>query len=184
MTTAERSSTKPATIDRLLVALIVLCGLAACFGVYDAARDRTVLAGDPSPSFRVTTASGTTVTQTSFGGELLLVNFWATWCPPCIDEMPSLEQFHRQYRDKGVVVLGVNVDEAEQSYKRFVQRAGITFDNTYDPNADLGAKFGTFRYPETYLINRQGQVLEKFVGAELWTSPQTVERITKHLPKG
>lgn len=171
-------------MDRLLVALIVLCGLGAAFGVWDAMRDKTVGPGDRSPSFRVTTASGSTVTQTAFGGELLLLNFWATWCPPCIEEMPSLEQFHRSYREKGVVVLGVNVDESEQTYQRFVRRAGITFENTFDPDAELGASFGTFRYPETYLINRRGEVLEKFVGAELWTSPQTVERIMRHLPQG
>jgi cytochrome c biogenesis protein CcmG/thiol:disulfide interchange protein DsbE len=184
MTRVKGTGSRPALMDRLLVALIVLCGLAASYGVYDAMRNKTIDAGDRSPSFQVTTASGASVTPTSFGGDLLLLNFWATWCPPCIEEMPSLEQFHRNYRDKGIVVLGVNVDESEQTYRNFVQRAGITFENTFDPGADLGARFGTFRYPETYLINRRGEVVEKFVGAEQWMSPQTLERITKHLPKG
>lgn len=181
---AKKPHNQPQTLDKLLIALIVLCGLGVSYGVYDAVRERVVQPGQRAPSFRVTTNQGSIVTPTSFGGELLLLNFWATWCPPCVEEMPSLEQFHRTYSSKGVVVLGVNVDQAEQTYQRFVQRSGISFANTFDPQAEIGASFGTFRYPETYLINREGRVLEKFVGAELWTSPQTVERITRHLPKG
>lgn len=171
-------------IDRALVVLIVLCGLGMSYGIYDAVRDRTVQPGDRAPSFHLTTNKGSTVTNTSFGGELLLVNFWATWCPPCVEEMPSLEQFHRKYGPRGVVVLGVNVDQGEQLYQRFVERSGITFANAFDPEAKIGARFGTFRYPETYLIDRKGRVLEKFVGAELWTSADTIERITRHLPQG
>ncbi|MCW5966834.1 MAG: TlpA family protein disulfide reductase [Bryobacterales bacterium] len=180
----QKSGANPQTVDRLLVALIVLCALGVSYGIYDAVREKIIQPGDRAPGFRLTTNQGATVTPTSFGGELLLVNFWATWCPPCVEEMPSLEQFHRTWSPKGIVVLGVNVDQAEQTYQSFVQRSGITFANSFDPDAEVGARFGTFRYPETYLINRDGRVLEKFVGAELWTSPQTVDRITRHLPKG
>ncbi len=183
MATVAHAGAKPQTTDRLLLGLIAICALAVCYGVFDAIRERVVQPGDRSPGFRLTTDRGATVTPTSFGGELLLVNFWATWCPPCVEEMPSLEQFHRTWAAKGVVVLGVNVDQTEQVYQSFVQRSGITFPNAFDPDAEIGARFGTFRYPETYLISREGRVLEKFVGAELWTSPATVEKITRHLPK-
>ena len=178
------TATKASTLDRMLLLLLVFCGVAVSYGIWDAIRDRTVSPGDRAPSFRVATNQGTTVTENSFGGELLLLNFWATWCPPCVEEMPSLQQFHEQYKDRGVVVLGVNVDEAEQTYLRFLQRSRISFANTFDPSAELGAQFGTYRYPETYLINRDGRVVDKFVGAELWTSADTVERIMKHLPRG
>jgi cytochrome c biogenesis protein CcmG, thiol:disulfide interchange protein DsbE len=170
-------------LDRMLVALLVCCSLAVAYGIWDAVRERTVQPGDRAPAFQVTTNQGTTISNTSFGGELLLLNFWATWCPPCVEEMPSLQQFHDLFKERGVVVMGVNVDEAEQTYQRFLQRSRISFANTFDPTADLGARFGTYRYPETYLINRQGKVVEKFVGAELWTSAEIVERITQHLPQ-
>jgi peroxiredoxin len=171
-------------IERFLVVLIALSAAVLSWGIYDAVRDKTVNAGDRAPRFRVATNTGQTVTETSFGGELLLVNFWATWCPPCVQEMPSLEQFHQNFRSKGVVVLGVNVDRSEQVYQQFIQRSGISFSNAFDPSAEISARFGTFKFPETYLINREGLVLEKFVGPEVWTSPQVVERIQRHLPKG
>jgi peroxiredoxin len=171
-------------IERFLLVLIALSVAALSYGIYDAVRDRTVNTGDRAPSFRLATNTGQTVTETSFGGELLLVNFWATWCPPCVQEMPSLEQFHQSFRAKGVVVLGVNVDRSEQVYQQFIQRSGISFANAFDPAADISARFGTFKFPETYLINREGRVLEKFVGPETWTNPDVVERIQRHLPKG
>lgn len=170
--------------ERFLFALIVLSTLILSYGIYDAVRDKTVNVGDRAPRFQVATTSGATIGSGSFGGELLLVNFWATWCPPCVQEMPSLERFHQTYGKRGVVVLGVNVDRSEQTYRQFMQRSGITFPNTFDPTADIGARFGTYKYPETYLINREGRVLEKFVGPEAWTSPEVVARIERHLPKG
>jgi len=184
MAKPETKSTSVFTVDRILITLLVLSVFGVSYGIHDAVRENLVEPGDRAPSFQLTTNLGSTVTPTSFGGDLLLVNFWATWCPPCIEEMPSLEQFHRTYGNQGVVVLGVNVDQAEQTYQRFVERSGVTFPNVFDPEAEVGARFGTFRYPETYLINRQGRVLEKFVGPELWTSPQVVEKITRHLPQG
>ncbi|MDZ7640375.1 MAG: TlpA disulfide reductase family protein [Bryobacterales bacterium] len=183
MSKAASNSANP-SIERFLIALIVLSTVVLSYGIYDAVRDKTVFEGDRAPGFRVATNTGATITQTSFGGELLLVNFWATWCPPCVEEMPSLEQFHAKFRDRGVVVLGVNVDRSEQTYLRFVQQSGITFPNTYDPSAGISASFGTFKFPETYLINREGRVLEKFVGPETWTSPEVVQRIERHLPRG
>lgn len=176
------SQARNTLVDRFLAALIVLSTLALSYGIYDSIRDKTVNVGDAAPGFRVDTNTGQAISNTSFGGDLLLVNFWATWCPPCVQEMPSLERFHQTFRDRGVVVLGVNVDRNKQTYLQFVQRSGITFPNSFDPSADVSARFGTFKYPETYLIDRQGRVLEKFVGPETWTSPQVMEKIQRHLP--
>ncbi|MCC6263762.1 MAG: TlpA family protein disulfide reductase [Bryobacterales bacterium] len=173
-----------AAIERFLIALIILSTLVLSYGIYDAVRDRTVNVGDRAPRFQAATSNGATIGSNNFQGELLLVNFWATWCPPCVQEMPSLEQFHQKYGKRGVIVLGVNVDRNEQTYRQFMQRSGITFPNTFDPTAGIGAQFGTYKYPETYLINREGRVLEKFVGPEAWTSPEVVARIERHLPKG
>lgn len=171
-------------VDRFLAVLIVLSTPVLSYGIYDAVRDRTVHAGDRAPAFQVSTTTGSSISNGSFGGELLLINFWATWCPPCIEEMPSLEQFYKTYANRGIVVLGVNVDRSEQTYRQFMEHSGITFPNAFDPKADISGRFGTYKYPETYLINREGRVVEKFVGPETWTSPEVVARIEKHLPKG
>lgn len=171
-------------IERFLIALIALSTLILSYGIYNAVRDKTVNVGDRVPSFQVATSNGASIGSGGFGGDLLLINFWATWCAPCIQEMPSLQQFHQAYANRGVVVLGVNVDRNEQTYRQFLQRSGISFPNTFDPKAELSSRFGTYKFPETYLINREGRVLEKFIGPETWTSPEVVARIERHLPKG
>jgi peroxiredoxin len=175
----KKSAVSP--VDRFLQALFVAAALALCFFVYDAVRDKTVTVGDRAPSFEVTTNQGSAISARSFGGELLLLNFWATWCAPCIQEMPSLEQFHRTYQGEGVVVVGISVDRNPTAYENFLQRSGITFPNALDSAAGISSSFGTFRYPETYIIDRNGVILDKFTGAAEWTSQPVVDRILNHL---
>ena len=118
----------------------------------------------------------------AYRGKVVLMDFWASWCEPCRRSFPWLNEMSAKYAAQGLVVIGINVDRSEAVYQQFIQRSGITFANAFDPSADISASFGTYKYPETYLINRDGKVLEKFVGAELWTSDQTMQRIQRHLP--
>lgn len=144
-------------------------------------EQRIVQAGDTAPAFEVTTDSGQKVSLSNFGGKLLVLNFWATWCLPCVQEVPSLLEFAERMKAKGVVVLGVSVDKNEQTYKSFLKRAGVSFVTTRDPEGNLSSSYGTFKYPETYVIDQQGNVLEKFIGPENWADPKVLQRIEKHL---
>lgn len=144
-------------------------------------EQRIVQAGETAPSFQITTDAGQTVSVNSFGGKLLVLNFWATWCPPCVQEMPSLVAFAEQMKAKGVVVLGVSVDKNEKTYKQFLQNARVTFVTARDPDANISSSYGTFKYPETYVIDQKGNVLEKFIGPENWSDPKVIERISRHL---
>jgi cytochrome c biogenesis protein CcmG/thiol:disulfide interchange protein DsbE len=168
-------------IDLTLKALggVLLAALAYVVG--GAMRDPVVQVGDKAPAFTLVTNGGETVTERNFGGKLLVLNFWATWCPPCVEEMPSLNEFHRQLRDAGVVVLAVSVDRNEQAYRRFVERFGLEFPTALDTAAEVPASYGTFKYPETYIINARGEVLEKFIGEENWADPRLIDRIKKLL---
>ena len=118
-------------------------------------------AGDTAPNFKVVTEDGKTITRGDFGGKLLVLNFWASWCPPCVSETPSLEEFAREMAPQGVVVLGVSSDRNENLYRKFIQRFGITFKTARDPQADISASYGTFQIPETYLIDRNGKIARK-----------------------
>ena len=156
---------------------------ALAFLIYDTLTERIVEAGDKAPDFKVITEKGRTVTRSNFGGKLLVLNFWATWCPPCVQEMPSLIQFSKEMADKGVVVLGVSVDKNEKGYQNFVKRFKIPFETTRDPEANISASYGTYKYPETYIIDQSGKVVEKIISApeQGWMDPAIINRIKRLL---
>jgi cytochrome c biogenesis protein CcmG/thiol:disulfide interchange protein DsbE len=134
-------------------------------------------AGDTAPNFSIVDEHGRTVTRSDFGGKILALNFWASWCPPCLEELPSMNQFAQEYGSQGVVVLGISIDKNEKLYKRFLTQMHVAFDTARDPEADISANYGTFQIPETYIIGRDGKVLEKTADAFNWMDPQFLERV-------
>ena len=99
--------------------------------------------------------TGAEATPTNFGGKILVLNFWATWCPRCITETPSLSEFERKFRDKGVVVLAVSVDKSAQKYKRFLGRFNVAFDTYRDPEATISSEYRNF--PVSGNLHHQGR---------------------------
>ena len=167
--------------ERMLPWLIGLLLLALIYVVVDTVHEKIIVVGDKAPSFQVTTDGGRTISTSNFGGKLLVVNFWATWCAPCLEEMPSLDQFQRQLAASGVVVLGISVDKNEKTYKEFLRRVGVSFHTARDPEANISAEYGTYKYPETYVINTKGEVVEKYIGSWTWTDESIVKRIQSFL---
>ncbi len=158
---------------------VLLAGLAVV--IASVIEEPRVNVGDKAPNFTVTSLTGKTLTRGSFGGKLLVLNFWATWCPPCVAEMPSLNEFHRQLQGDGVVVVAVSVDKNEKAVHDFVQRFGLEFEIALDPTADIPASYGTYQYPETYIIDSQGRVIEKLIAEQNWADPQIIQRVKKYL---
>jgi len=166
--------------EKLVVSIQAAAGLLAvlvCFLLADSLQERNVTVGDKAPKFTITTDKGRHISSADFGGKVLVVNFWATWCPPCIDELPSLQTMSQQLAPKGVVVLGVSVDRNEATYRRFVQQSRISFETARDPEANISANYGTFKYPETYVIDRDGRVRQKHIGPKDWLDPELVKSI-------
>jgi len=164
-------------LDRLLLGLIAVLAVALVWVVSGTLQPRVVKAGDRAPDFKITTDDGRTVTRTNFGGKVLVLNFWASWCAPCVSEAPSLEAFERQMGPQGVVVLGVSIDTNEKRYRQFLERFHITFPTARDPEANLSASYGTFLIPETYVIDSTGQVREKIISDQNWMAPDFVARV-------
>src|SRR5438477_7036369 len=114
-------------LERAIQTLIVMLLAVFVYVIFDSFHERLVEVGDSAPDFSVTTDNGRTITAASFGGKLLVLNFWATWCPPCIEEIPSLDAFQRRFASQGVVVLGISVDKDEKAYREFLSRARLSF---------------------------------------------------------
>jgi cytochrome c biogenesis protein CcmG, thiol:disulfide interchange protein DsbE len=158
---------------RAIVPGVFLLVLSGCFG-----GSRPPRVGMAAPDFAVKD-SDRTVTLSQFKGQVLVLNFWATWCPPCIEEMPSLVRMQQVMKSKGVTVLAVSVDVDEGNYRRFLVDHKVNLLTVRDPDQKSNSLYGTFKFPETYIIDRNGVVRRKFIGAVEWTAPEVVEFLGK-----
>lgn len=148
---------------------IALGALLACGGCA-----RRVLPGHAAPDFRLTLANGQQVSLASFRGRVVVLNFWASYCLPCIQETPALNALAQEFPQGRVVVLGVSIDQDPVAYQTFLSRYHIRFDTALDPSAALMHRYGTQLIPETYIINPAGEVVRKLVSAADWTAPDMV----------
>jgi len=151
------------------------------FVLYTSLNERIVGVGDTAPDFTITADNGRTITRENFGGRLLVLNFWATWCAPCLEELPSLNQFAKEMAGSGVVVLGVSMDTKAEAYRAFLNRTQVSFLTARDPGAKISADYGTFKYPESYIIDSNGKVLQKIIGATNWTDGTMVNAVKSFL---
>jgi cytochrome c biogenesis protein CcmG, thiol:disulfide interchange protein DsbE len=139
-------------------------------------RDTSAHEGGPAPDFSIKVDSGEQVTTSSFGGKVLVLNFWATWCPPCIQEIPSLNQFQRRFAGSGVKVVAISIDKNPQKYKTFLDHFRVAFATARDPEASVSSRYGTFQIPETYII-KNGRIMRKYPQGENWGSDDITQYV-------
>ncbi|MEJ2009285.1 MAG: TlpA disulfide reductase family protein [Acidobacteriota bacterium] len=130
--------------------------------------------GETAPNFTLPGLKSDNVSLAQYRGKVVVLNFWATWCPPCVMETPSLEKFATEMKPDGVTVIGVSVDENGQQLREFVKEYHLSYPIARDPNAALSHRYGTFKFPETYIIDRGGHVAEKIIGATDWVDPNMI----------
>lgn len=117
------------------------------------------------------TINGKTTDLSALRGKVVLLNFWASWCQPCVDEAPSLNALQREIAPMGGTVLGVSVDDDPSAYHQFLKTYNIDYPTYRDPDKKIPLSYGTTMYPETYVIGRDGRINSKIVGPQNWTSP-------------
>ncbi len=140
--------------------------------------------GSLAPNFELPRLSGESLALTELRGQVVLVNFWATWCKPCEDEMPAMERVYRALHPDGFELLAISVDEDETVVARFREEMGISFPILLDPTRAVSSRYQAFRFPESFKIGSDGVVVERYSGPQAWGTPAYVARVRRLLALG
>ena len=130
--------------------------------------------GDSVPDFKLPALGQSAIALRDYHRHVVILNFWATWCPPCVEETPSLEKLAVKLRSAGVVVIGVSEDEDGAVLTKFVADHHLSFPIARDPDRAVASRYGTFKFPESYIIDREGRVAEKIIGPIDWQDTRIV----------
>jgi peroxiredoxin len=169
----DTSAVNTNNILRSLLAVLTAVFLGA---IVLSLRDTSAKEGGQAPRFAISTDQGQEITPDQFGGKLLVLNFWASWCSPCVQEIPSLNAFQKRFAKDGVVVVAVSIDKNPKKYQDFLRRIPVVFETARDPQAHISNQYGTYQIPETYII-KDGRILRKFPMAEDWTSDDITQYV-------
>jgi len=159
--------------SRVAVALLSFVLLISCAGEQAAKPE----AGSPAPDFTLATLDGQGHRLRDLRGKVVFVNLWATWCPPCREEMPSMVRFYEGFKDRGVEILAVSEDTDGEALRKFVTKYRVTFPVLRDENKRVYQLYRATGVPETHLINKRGVIEASTIGPFDWTSPGVVQKV-------
>jgi cytochrome c biogenesis protein CcmG/thiol:disulfide interchange protein DsbE len=157
--------------------ILVWCAVAAAFAILalfalpSYRQGETAIAGKKADDFPMTLA-GKAEHLSDLKGKVVVLNFWASWCPPCVNETPSMIHLQKYIDSRGGMILGASIDEDPQAYAGFIREQQINFPTFRDPTKKISLGYGTSIIPETYVIDRHGKIARKFIGEQQWDSPQ------------
>lgn len=173
--------------------VLVVGGLVAV-GWLTREGSRPLVAGDAAPELRLPLVDGDTASLADYRGRVVLLNIWATWCPPCITELPSMQRVYERYADRGLEILAVAVDldpgerqadgRVVGAVSEFVDRFGLTFPVALDPTGGTERLLEVNYLPTTFLIDRQGRIRVREVGGRYWDAETHIEMIESLLGEG
>jgi peroxiredoxin len=160
-------------ILHVLAAWTALLTIVTPFSAVLAAADRKPLLDwprEPVPAldFSAKTLGGKTIRLSDFHGQVVFLNFWATWCVPCKAEMPAMERIHQALRGRPFKMLAVNLQESPEAVRRFAEELKLTFDLVLDPTGEIARGYGANTLPLTYLIDKKGRILARAIGERRW----------------
>ena len=139
--------------------------------------------GSPAPEFELPDLSGQTVRLADYRGQVVVVDFWASWCSPCKEELPVLEELYQKYRGDGLTIVGVNLDEEAEDAKGFLESTGVTFPVGLDPEGAIADKYAPPKMPTSYIIDPEGNIVHVQAGYEADDAAIIEEKIVALLGK-
>jgi len=113
----------------------------------------------PAPDFTLQTLDGESVSLSDYRGKLVMINFWASWCPPCNSEMPDLQRYYEQHQDEDFIILGVNYQDTPDKVQAFIEKYGVTFPILLDSDGRIANLFGVQGLPTSFFVDKEGNVL-------------------------
>jgi len=161
--------------------ILVFLGVAALVIIFALKQNNPYLkfsplrVGQPAPDFTLPGLDGKMVSLSDYRGQVVLVNVWATWCPPCVDEMPSMEKLYRELEGENFEILAVSIDAlGEKAVAPFMKKYNLSFPALMDPDGTIKTLFQTTGVPESFIINQEGILIEKVIGPKDWATPPVV----------
>ncbi len=153
-------------MKKKLVAIIVTLFLlsSACSREKGGETTGSIIIGSKAPDFSMTSLSGQQISLTDLRGQGVLVNFWATWCYPCREEMDDLKAAYEKYKDQGIVILGIDMKEGEETVKKFIESYKITYPILIDADGKVGDAYNVFGIPSSFFIDRDGVIRDIILG--------------------
>jgi cytochrome c biogenesis protein CcmG, thiol:disulfide interchange protein DsbE len=139
------------------------------------------IAGRMAPDFALE-LNGKPAHLSDLRGKVVVLDFWASWCPPCVEETPALIALQRDISQRGGTVLGISLDDDPTAYENFLKDQGVNFPTYLDTSKAIPTTYGTSMYPEAYIIGRDGRIVRKIVGPQDWTKPEMTSIFGPLLP--
>jgi peroxiredoxin len=160
----------------LALSLAAAAALWACDGA-----PKVATVGEPAPDFTLTDRQGRTWKLSELEGQVVFVNFWASWCPPCRDEMPSMQRLFTSVPEEGFKMLSILYNDTPEAGDGLVRAFGLTFPVLVDPGGKTARAYGLTGVPETFVVDKLGVLREKYIGPRIWDSPQARQMLAKYI---
>jgi peroxiredoxin len=159
------------------LALCLALGLLAC----GEREGPPIESGAPAPEFSLPRLGGGELALRALRGKVVLLNFWATWCAPCEQEMPAMQRLYARLAPRGFELVAISQDDGAAAVDRFRERLALAFPIALDPSHAVSRRYQSYRYPESFLVDREGVLVARYIGERDWDAPEYVGRIERLL---
>lgn len=177
METETKTTIHPLAITffALFTAVFIIVAIKLTGSFLPEAPQRAVEIGKTAPDFTFPDLNGRQVSLSEYRGKVVLVNIWATWCPPCVTEMPSMQRLYKRFKDQPFEILAISIDASGlEAVKPFMRELNLTFPALLDTAGSMRNVYGTKGVPESVIIDKNGVVAKKIIGPVEWDSPQLI----------